>query len=247
MSETSPNLLAMDVVYCLGTGSLWQDREILFSLRSLRDFVPDVEQVVVVGQRPAWLRDVRHVPAADPHHCKERNIMEKVLRACGTLTRPFLFMNDDHFALRPQRAAELPNWYAGTVEGLGQRLATASHYRQALLNTAEALGKHGYPTRNFDIHVPIVYDPAEFRRVMAAYDWAGTPRGFVVKSLYANTLGLPPTHLGDVKIGHACTNQRLVELLRGRPWFSIGPAALTTSVQEFFSALYPTPSPWENR
>lgn len=243
MSGTYHNLLTMDVVYTLGTGSTWQDREILFSLRSL-EFVEDVERVIIVGQRPAWLRDIVHVPATDPHVCKERNIMEKLLKACQVVSGPFLFMNDDHFALRPQRADQLPNWYSGDVGTLGNRLRAGSHYREALLNTFRTLKQAGHPTRNFDVHTPIIYDPAEFPRVMGAYDWNVT-RGYVVKSLYANTLGVPPTPLGDLKLGHDYTNQQVVNLLRGRPWFSVGPTALTPRLQQFFTAMYPKPSRWE--
>lgn len=234
----------MDIVYTLGHGSTWQDRELLFSLRAIHEFLPDVDRVVIVGLRPAWLRDVLHLPARDPHKCKEKNIRDKLLRACEVLDRPFLFMNDDHFALRPQRADELPNWYSGDVGTLGNRLRTGSHYREALLNTHRVLAAAGLPTRNFDVHTPIVYDPAEFPRAMAAYDWT-VVRGYVVKSLYANTLGVPPTHLGDLKLSHDHTNQQIADMLKGRPWFSVGPTALTPTLQSFFAAMYPMPSRWE--
>lgn len=236
----------MDAVYTIGYGSTWQDRELLFSLRAISEFLPDVERIVIVGQCPAWLRGVDHLPAGDPHKCKERNIMEKLLRACRHLDRPFLFLNDDHFALRPQRADQLPNWCGGDVGSIGARLRPGSHYRQSMLNTAQVLRERGLHTFNFDIHTPIVYDPAEFPRVMATYDWS-VERGYVVKSLYANTLALPRTHLGDLKLTQSHTFEQLVQLLRPRPWFSIGPAALTPELQEFFTAMYPTPSRWEDR
>lgn len=233
----------MDVVYTLGTGSSWQDREILFSLRSL-ELVADVERVIIVGQKLPWLKDVVHIAGNDPHVCKERNIMEKVLKACKVAGGPFMFMNDDHFALKQQLAASLPDWRGGDLGTIGNRLRAGSHYRQALLNTDEVLRANGHHTFNFDIHTPIIYDPVEFPKVMGSYDW-NRHRGFTVKSLYANTLGKVGVHLGDLKLTQKHDGAQLVSMLKPRPWFSIGPTSITPLLEDFFAAMYPTPSRWE--
>jgi hypothetical protein len=234
----------MDAVYALGTGTTWQNMELLFSLRSLQEFLPDIDRVVVVGERPPWLKDVIHIPARDPHKCKERNIMEKVLKACAVASPKFLFMNDDHFALRTQLAFALPAWCAGTLAGLGNRLKAASHYRQALLNTDKVLAARGHSVHNFDIHTPIVYDAVEFPKVMTSYDWE-LLRGYVVKSLYANSVGLPYAGMADLKLSHVHPMPELVRLLKGRAWFSTSPTALTHQLKALFAELYPVPSRWE--
>lgn len=233
----------MDIVYPLGNGSTWKDLELLYSLRSVHQHLPDVDRVIVVGARPVWLTNIVHVPATDPHRCKERNIADKVVKACAVADGPFLFANDDHFALVDQ-AATVPNWRAGPLQDLIRRLKVSSHYRQALANTDAALKAAGLPVWNYDVHLPIVYDPAEFPRIMAAYDWT-KERGYTVKSLYANTAQVPPTPCADLKLSSPNTMTELVRLLTGRRWFSTSPGSLGPKLKELFGALYPTPSPWE--
>lgn len=230
-------------MYPLGIGTTWQDHELLYSLRSLHAHVAGIDRVIVVGQRPAWLKNVVHLPAKDPHSCKERNIMEKILRACEVADGPFLFANDDHFALAPQPAT-VPYWRAGPLGDLVKRMRPASHYRQALANTDEVLRAAGKTTHNFDVHLPIVYDPVEFPRAMGAYDWKRF-RGYVIKSLYANTVGVPAVPIGDVKLGTSAPLSVVVKQLAGRPWFSTGPGGLSPQLKGLLAALYPTPSPWE--
>lgn len=236
----------MDALYVLGTASTWQDNELRYSLRSLQQHCAGIDRLVIVGTCPTWLRDVIHIKAADPHRCKERNIMEKVLRACyrADLSGDLLFLNDDHFALAGQEATTTPNWWRGTLAQLSARLRSGSHYKQALLNTAKVLDDRGLPGLNFDVHRPIIYNRQEFKRVMASYNWE-LHRGYVVKSLYANTLRLTGTPGGDVKIGGKHTMKELVGLLRDLDWFSTGPTGLNQNLKALLAALYPEPSRWE--
>lgn len=236
----------MDLIYTLGHGSNWEDNELRYSLRAMHELVGDLGQVVIVGTRPRWLTNVLHIPARDLHTCKERNIMDKISLACrrDDLSQELLFANDDHFALAHQVATTIPNWRCGKLETLALKLSMANHYRQALLNTHEVLGAQGLDTWNFDIHTPIIYRRQEFLQVMANYDWE-KHRGYVVKSLYANTLRLPHQHLGDCKLTQRYAYDELVTRLRGRPWWSVSDGALNPNLKRLLEALYPTPSPYE--
>lgn len=235
----------IDVVYPLGHGSHWQDNELRYSLRSLAQYVAGVRHVYVVGARPSWLTNVHHIAHPDPHTCKERNIMEKILRACQEpgLSDRFLFANDDHFALGPSDA-DVPYWRAGQLADLALKLNPRSHYRQALLNTHQVLQGAALPTWNFDVHLPIVYDKELFPLAMRCYDWE-RHRGYVVKSLYANTVHVSDTYVGDIKLTQRHTMAELVQLLGRRYWWSIGPSALSMNLKNLLAALYPDPSPYE--
>jgi hypothetical protein len=235
----------MDLLYVLGRGSTWKDNELRYSLRSVHRHVRGLDRVVVVGHRPPWLRGVHHVSHGDPYQCKERNIMEKIVVGCRFpgLSRRFLFANDDHFALAPCDA-EVPYWRGGPLWNLAQRLDPANHYGQALRNTHTALQGNACSTWNYDLHLPMVFDKVLFPLAMACYDWT-VPHGYVVKSLYANTVREQGMPAGDVKLVARHTMAELVEKLRGRLWWSTGPSGLGTSLKALLEALYPDPSPYE--
>lgn len=236
----------IDVVYPLGRGSQWNDEELRYSMRSLAKYVRGIRHVYVIGERPRWLTDAFHIAHKDPHACKERNIAEKVLRACAEpgLSQQFLFGNDDHFALGESDASAIPYWRGGPMIDLARKLSHASHYRQALLNTIEVLEAKGCSTWNFDLHLPMVMDKEFYTLAMACYDWTRA-RGYVVKSLYANTVGYPSVGTTDMKIVDRYEMSRIVQLIKPRRWWSIGPSALNKNMKSLLEALYPEPSPWE--
>lgn len=238
------------MVYVLGHGSGWENNELRYSLRSLETHLLDIGTVYVVGQRPNWLTGVVHLPFPDSHACKERNIMLKLAYACGhpKLSQTFLHVHDDHFALAPTKAVDIPNWAGGQLNVLGKRVKLkkpGNNWADAVLNTHKALAKAGHTTHNFDLHYPMLFDKTRYPETMDLYDWKGEPRGFVVKSLYANTLGLEPTIKRDIKLGRYNTLTEIVGHLKGRQWFSIDNAALTLSFKSLLMALYPTPSRYE--
>lgn len=236
-----------DVVYVLGTGSGWADNELRFSLRSLETYLQDLGTVYVVGHRPKWLTGVVYLPFPDVHICKERNIMIKLAYACGhpDLSKTFLHCHDDHFMLAPMKATEIPNWCGGSLEGVAaatRKKAPGNHWGDAVHNTHKALAARGHTTHNFDLHYPMLIDKDRYPETMDLYDWPGTPRGFVVKSLYANTLGLAPTYYNDIKLNDRLKFTDMVTRLKGRQWWSISNAALNLNMKQLFPALYPTPS-----
>lgn len=237
-----------DVVYVVGRATGWNDNELRFSLRSLAKYVTGIGQVFIVGKIPAFVTNVVELRWPDNYGCKERNIMEKVAYACGhpRLSKRFLHVHDDHFALAPVDAGQVPN-YAGWVDlgNLAKLVGRGNSWKESVQNTADALASRGLTTWNFDIHTPIIFDKDQYPEIMDQYDWRGTDRGFVVKSLYANTLGLEPTKISDIKLNDRYEMPTLVDKLKGRPWFSIGNGALSQRFKNLLSELYPKPSPWE--
>lgn len=239
-----------DIVYVLGTGSGWGDNELRYSLRSLSTYMSDLGTVYVVGHRPRWLDGVVHLPWPDRHRCKERNIMEKLAYACGhpDLSKQFLHIHDDHFMLSPGAGITVPYWHAGPLDKLAEhmkRKSPGNHWGDAVANTYKALSAAGHSIHNFDIHYPMLFDKTEYPRVMDLYNWKTEPRGYVVKSLYANTLGLLGKLTNDLKVDKRLTNAEIVDRLSGRPWFSLGNGGLTGNFKQLLAALYPQASPYE--
>lgn len=236
----------IDIVYTLGTGSPWQDNELRFSLRSIEKFISGVGEVYVVGHCPRWLQNVTHLPFPDLHACKERNIMLKMAYACGhpDLSETFLNMHDDHFALDYQEASEILNFCSTSLERMAGMVKKGNHWREAVFNTAQALKAKGLSTHNFDVHFPMLFDKKLFPAVMDQYNWK-TPRGFVVKSLYGNTVGVTPERIVDIKLNNRFTIPEIVTRIKGRPWFSVGNQGLTGQFKNLLEAIYPNISKFE--
>jgi len=236
----------MDAVYVLGTGSRCNDLELFYSLRSLQEYISGIDRVFIIGTRPRWMYTDYHIPAKDQRACKEANIMEKLLRACEIpdLSEDFFHVHDDHFAMAPRIASELPYWRGGSLFDLASRLRINNHYRGALLNTHHALLERGLTTFNYDLHVPIIYNKKLFPEIMRSYNW-DTPRGFVVKSLYANSAGVVSTFRRDLKLEHRHTISEIVALIKGQEWWSTGPSAINNNLKDLLAALYKIPSNYE--
>lgn len=242
--------MTVDVVYVLGSRSGWQDNELLYSLRSLQQYVSNIGQVFIVGEKPRWpIKDAILLPYPDKHICKERNIMEKLAYACGhaDLSDNFLHCHDDHFMLSYQDAEEFPAWHGATLDMLAKTVAAGNHWRDAVQNTFLALSQMGLTVDNYDLHAPMLFNKHDYPEIMDQYDWAGTPRGFVVKSLYANTFGIADAVFsGDLKINVAYSEiSDLVKKIIGRDFFSVGNAGLSNNFKKLMAELYPNPSTFE--
>lgn len=233
----------MDVVYVLGTGSTWDDNELRFSLRSIEKNMAGIRDVYVIGTRPAWLRNVIHIPAKDTHTCKEANIRDKVLIGCAIpeVSQQFLHIHDDHLLLTPCHIQSVPYWRGSSLLDFAGRIKS-SNYRNHVINTAQALTAGGRSAWNFDLHTPILYDKDLFPQVMEAYDWS---KCYTVKSLYCNHLGLTGPSITDCKIMSWYNMQQLVSMLKGRDWFSIGPTGLNQNLRALLPELYNLPSKYE--
>lgn len=97
-----------DIVYILGTGSIFNNEELRYSLRSVQMFIKGVRNVFVVGEDPGFLSDnVIYIPAKDIYPCdlknKDRNLWHKLEIACRhpLISEDFLFSADDNLVLKP--------------------------------------------------------------------------------------------------------------------------------------------------
>jgi len=189
----------MDIVIPLGKGSLWQDNELRYALRSIENNLRDYRDIYIIGHKPSWIKNVIHIPHDDPHRCKERNIMEKVRTACllPGVSDLFLFSNDDLYFMEPMSAYEVGYYHSGPAEEyvVGKRL---NGYLEVAKRTYEELKLRGLPSLYFDIHVPIPYSKKAFLEVTGQYKW--NPKGsYIVKTIYCNTLKIAGEFMADVK------------------------------------------------
>lgn len=224
----------ISVVYALGNKSRWQNNEIRFSLRSVEKHLKGFLDVWVVGERPDFLRNVNHIPAPDPYDVPDRNIMEKIKKACENpgVSDPFLFFNDDHYLLADYQAEEFPYYYDMPLQ---EKIAKRGmdNYGQRMQNSMKHLQRLGKPIKNFDIHTPILYQKQAFLDNVCSLDWTIT-QGYVIKSLYANSLNIDGAYLKDCKHNYPVDT----------PLYSTFPK-VPANIQKFLLEKFPNPSKFE--
>jgi hypothetical protein len=242
----------MDLVYILGTGSRWNNREIRYSLRSVEKYLQGFDRVWVVGERPDFLKNIIHVPCSDPTDRHEFNIMRKIETFCQLRegSERFFFINDDHFLLEHAQCNGYPFYSKGGIMDSALK-RDEDRYFHALQNTYHALAERGLTTFNFDVHTPIVYDKKKFIEVMNLYDWRNNE--YVIKSLYCNTLKIKPVEITDCKINARDTLKGIIEKTTGKTVFTIGDIAIRhphrhlykPKVHLFLQQRYPNKSKYE--
>jgi hypothetical protein len=180
----------IDVVYVLGTGSIWNNNELRFSLRSLEKNLKGFRKVWIVGEKAEWLKNVNHIAYPDelPNNA-DGNIIRKVLRVCQEkgLTEDFLFINDDHLVIKPVEAAAIPPYHKGDMTSFPPAYFTVNFWRGRLFRTKNILVERGYKALHFDCHCPIVINKIKFPEVISQFNYEKNT-GYTMKSLYGNVV-----------------------------------------------------------
>ena len=186
----------IDIVYPLGHGSRWDNNELRYSLRSVEKNVTGVRKVFLVGQKPSWVKNVVHIAFPDDKSIADENIRFKVLAACSDkrISSDFLFMNDDHFIMKPVEAEKFPYYYADIFKTYLRR---GDQYGLRCRNSHRYLIDNNYSTLFYDIHYPIVYNKKKAEQIFSGLK----PKysGYILKSLYGNMTKPISTKIVDCK------------------------------------------------
>lgn len=219
-----------DIVYPLGKGSTWRNKELYYSMLSVKKFLKGYRNIYIIGEHPGFDGDFIHVPFPDRGD-KDLNIYDKTYQACNIpeLSDDFLFMNDDVFFCKPMHVKYIPDSYIGM---LNQRMYTVGcpFYKQVLTNTYHALKSRNLPIKDFDGHLPIIYNKNLFKRTTKQFNW-GVKHAYAVKSIYFNSLRIAGVQAIDLKI--AKPENDIPALIANRWCFSIGDNGLTEVMKSF--------------
>lgn len=232
----------IDVVIPLGRGSEY-NHELRYSLRGIEKYLSNYRNIIVVGECPSFLKNVIHIPMQDLSN-KQHNIMLKVLAACNDerVSDKFLFWNDDFFLLKPVDAVNYPYYHNGYLYNQMLKRSPNDYYTMSMANTYNALNNPS--SMHFDIHCPIVYDKAAVKQIMGKYDWT-IRHGYIVKSLYANNLGIEGEKMGDCKIDKPFQPEEILKTIEGRHIFSVGNRGTTSNLYKVLQSLYISKSKYE--
>lgn len=232
----------LDFVYILGHGSRWNDGELRYSLRSLCEHVPH-RRVIVVGCRPAWLKNVLHIPAADDQDNKLKNAIQKIRIACQTegISDDFVLMNDDFFILKPHDQIEIFN--NGTLQTMeAEHKTKAGYYFNAIQSTLQLLRFSDIPEPlNYEHHRPIVFNKTKFLQLTDSITWR--EKLYLFRSIYGNIYKVPSIYRKDCKIFSANSLSRFDG---GDIISTDNPVVLSKKFRVWINNKFPKKSKYEN-
>lgn len=236
-----------DIVYIYNEKlSRWRGQELKLSLRSLEKHGQNYNNVYLIGDKPPYLNDkIIHIPMEDDQkNSREKRICEKILTACRAkeISDPFVIFNDDYFLVNEIDFSELHYHYFNDLGTKAKNRGKNDMYKQALQNTLIALLSKGLPTKHFDIHYPMYYHKENFIKVMEQYDWT-VKGGYVIKSLYANTLEIEGLPRKDHKIYLNHNKREITEAIANIDLFST--EHISRAMAEILHKLYPERSSYE--
>lgn len=239
-----------DLVYIVGPGGPGSTMELIYSIRSMCMHLSNRGRLIIIGHCPAEITPDIHISMDDPHPCDAaKNIFQKTFAAVDLqcVSDPFLCCADDYFLLQDFDARFFPYYYSQDLAHSFGQYNPLNSYRRNIQVTMEVLNNYGWPTLDFNVHAPILYNKGCMSLVKAAYGpiWeSGT--GLLLKSAYCNTLGISGRQLADCKIATPKSAPAIARALRGRPWFSTGEYGLNAEMLSFLSARFPIPSLYES-
>ena len=231
-----------DIVYVLGPGSKWGDREFYYSLSSVQKYLHNFGRVFVVGKAPrcgspglTWT----HVAVRDKHRWPACNINDCFRQACLTeeISDTFLRMDDDVFLSQPLRADAVPNYSRGNLRRHTRawKTKTQNTYYRSLKETTLWLERQGLPLEDFEVHGPMLFNKRQLKAVLDTLD----PRvGYLMRSAYGNFYRVPPTPLQDCKFTTVVPRDRITQRVQARPFFSVGDKGLTQTMRATLNMLF---------
>lgn len=230
-------------VYVVG-GSTNDDRnDLRHSLRSLRN-APDVTEVWVVGDVPAWFTGVKMplVPLLEKF-ANQRQSLTCLVNYPGAPERFYLF-NDDMFVTErvngPLPTCRNKNRLSGWTDAERVQRKLNSWHRAVISTSEWAATQTGIDPWVYECHTPLLFDTSRLRDAINAYP----DQPFAVGELYPLAgAGGEGEHYGNAK---CAANDRLEhKLALDMPFLSASPPTWDGALGDHIRALFPHPSKYE--
>jgi hypothetical protein len=213
--------------------------ELKYCLRGIEKFIEHPEIIIIANRLPKWLNNITHIPYKDTENLKwkERNIYEKIMQ----VNDDFIFFNDDHFLLQP---FNFEYHYSGTLLDQVKEYKEAKNpFFQTLLNTSLIHGN----IKNYYRHQPIFIEKRILNQVkiFSKIDWT-KEWGYCIKSLYCFLVTSEKCkEYPDLKIRMPTTEKKILELIKGRQYFSTENGAMNRDMARVLESIYPVKSTYE--
>lgn len=243
----------MDILYCLGEGSKWNNNELRYSLRSLEKFGKNVGNIYVVGYNPGILSDkVTFIDCPNKYDRKQKNILQAVVYAVehSNIEEEFLYSSDDHFYIRETDFNNYPYFYKGELIAKVSNENRFKKYFLSLVETRILLKKYNLPYYNFSQHGNTHFTREGIKRAKQIIEesyhtrYGCEPTCIVLNTIYSYS----PFEIikrDDLKIKNLKDKEDLIIKIGNREVFSISDMAIEKGVKEYLEQLFPEKSIYE--
>lgn len=233
MAENAP-----DIVIPVRPGD--DNEELRYALRSFEKNLRH-RQIVIVGYKPSWLRNVLYIPVPQTG-TKYRNSTRNLEAACEhpAVSEDFLLCNDDFFVLK--RTDRMPVFHWGPVKDAERYYASRASgaYLQGLRATKKRLAELGYnDPLSYELHLPMPMNKQKFLEVL---DLGRKIPALHKRTLYGNVAGLGGEEVTDPKI--TTTGNRFPRKAR---FLSTMDSSWHGPVGQYIKGLFPESSRYEGR
>jgi hypothetical protein len=201
-----------------------------------------LEKVFIVGEKPAWVKNVTHISVKDFNpKTKIKNTTHKLKVAVesGLLPDKFTLMNDDFFLLESMN--EIPVLYYDTLKSSIKRTnEKRGLYYRAKVATLALLEKDGYlDPLDYGLHIPFEMETKNLKEVLERV--ALEEGQYLIRTLYGNWFCTPRTNAYDVKMrGNWSGNPQ------GKKFLSTdSTVVLDKAFQTWIQNKFPKPSKFE--
>lgn len=159
-----------------------RNEELRYSLRSLRN-LGDARRVWIVGHRPAWVVNVRHIPVPQgPKKFANVKAALAEIAASRSISSPFAYFNDDFFVMQPMDT--LPVLHRGPLANIA---GPATPNTRAMAEVLRLLTDHSIADPLcYDLHAPL---PVTRKGLALALSIA-TGLHLPERTLYGNLAGI---------------------------------------------------------
>lgn len=184
----------MDIVYV--TKARFENEELRYSLRTLKN-IPH-RKVFIFGACPPWVKNVQKRGVVQNEN-KWANVNHLLRVACRTeaVSDNFILMNDDFFINK--KINGLDYYYCKNledrIEGLSDEVMNPSKYMLNLAVGIDILKEHNSQTKNFELHVPMIFNKYKLYPILKKY-----PDSAARRSIYANMYNIEGKETTDCKV-----------------------------------------------
>ncbi|HRA18380.1 MAG TPA: hypothetical protein PLZ24_14665 [Flavobacteriales bacterium] len=215
----------MEAVYPLGPHSKWSDNEIRYSLRSLEMYMPEVDSVMILGEKPDFLKGVDVMDVTE-YGSKNTRLNSHLLEySMLPMAERFLYMQDDFYLLGPMPYQEFH------LDVTPERHFTLEN---CFNQTLDILADQGLSNpKDYELHIPVILERGAILEALEGQ----TNLDIAFRTLYFNLIGSESKPMADVKTdgipegGWCFSSSHLSHLAPG--W------------AEWMEARFPTKSRWE--
>ena len=240
------------IVYTIKDELVDNEKEILYSLRSLDKFGKKYGTVFIIGRLPSFIKEgtVIHIPHKDTSY-KEDNIAQTLLKACADhrVSKEFFHFNDDYFLTRDLDFSKMINHYRPTTfpEYIYDGPGRWNFYTLTIEKTWHKLKELGLSERFYDMHIPFLYEKDKVEETYNLVDWQAAEadgKGYTFRALYGNYAQPEATEMDDVSFKKFVNVEAGIKEAQRRGMFSINWYTIENCAA-VLEKLYPEKSKFE--